>query len=204
MWPVDFVDARPSRRAVATAIPGIQVGNPWHGGCHPCSLTSSCAGSPRTQRRSDMRTLVAISTALAFLLLPLASGAAAQGMKWRGSGGWGPGSAYGRLYDPKTVETVTGEVVKVDRIVPLRGMSGGVHLVVKTDKGDVSVHLGPQWYLENQDVKIEPKDRVEITGSRVSVQGQAALIAARVRKGDQVLELRDAAGVPMWAGWRRG
>ena len=98
-----------------------------------------------------MRKLIAVSTVLAFLLFPFGPGALAQGMKWRGSGGWGPGSAYGRMYDPKTVETVTGEVVKVDRITPMRGMSGGVHLVVKTDKGDVSVHLGPQWYLENQE-----------------------------------------------------
>lgn len=74
----------------------------------------------------------------------------------------------------------------------------------KTDKGDVSVHLGPEWYLENQDVKIEPKDKVEIKGSRVTLQGQATLIAAEVKKGDEVLKLRDDAGVPMWAGWRRG
>jgi hypothetical protein len=125
-------------------------------------------------------------------------------MKWRGSGGWGPGAAYGRMYDAKTVETVSGEVVKVDRITPMRGMSAGVHLVVKTDKGDVSVHLGPQWYLENQDVKIEPKDKVEIKGSRVTVQGQPAIIAAEVKKGDEVLKLRDEAGIPMWTGWRRG
>ena len=100
------------------------------------------------------------------------------------------------MYDPKAVETVTGEVVKVDRITPMRGMSGGVHLVVKTDKGDVSVHLGPQWYLENQDVKIEPKDKVEIKGSRVTMQGQPVLIAAEVKKGDEVLKLRDDAGDP--------
>jgi hypothetical protein len=150
-----------------------------------------------------MKRPIAVTAVLATLLLTLSPVALAQGMKWRGSGGWGPGGAYGRMYDPKTVDTVTGEVVKVDRITPMRGMSGGVHLVLKTDKGDVSVHLGPQWYLENQDVKIEPKDTVEVTGSRVTVQGQPALIAAEVKKGDQVLKLRDAAGIPVWAGWRK-
>ena len=151
-----------------------------------------------------MKKLVAVSTVVVFLLFPLSPAALAQAMKWRGSGGWGPGSDYGRMYDPKTVETVTGDVVKVDRITPMPGMSSGVHLVVKTDKGDVSVHLGPQWYLENQDVKIEPKNKVVIKGSRVMLQGQPALIAAEVRKGDGILKLRDDAGVPMWAGWRRG
>jgi hypothetical protein len=108
------------------------------------------------------------------------------------------------MYDVKTVETVRGEVMTVDRITPMHGMSASVHLVVKTDKGNVSVHLGPQWYLENQDVKIEPKDKLEITGSRVTVQGQPAIIAAEVKKGDEVLKLRDESGKPVWAGWRRG
>jgi hypothetical protein len=53
-------------------------------------------------------------------------------------------------------------------------------------------------------VKIQPKDTVEVKGSRVTVQGQPALIAAEVKKGDEVLKLRDEAGIPMWAGWRRG
>jgi hypothetical protein len=83
-------------------------------------------------------------------------------------------------------------------------MSSGVHLVLKTGTGEVSVHLGPQWYLENQDVKIEPKDKLEIKGSRVTMDGKPALIAAEIKKGDGVLRLRDEAGVPMWAGWRRG
>jgi hypothetical protein len=52
-------------------------------------------------------------------------------------------------------------------------------------------------------VKIEPGDRVEITGSRVTVEGKPTIIAAEVRKGDEVLQLRDAAGVPVWAGWRK-
>ena len=60
-------------------------------------------------------------------------------------------------------------------------MSGGVHLVVKTDKGDVGSTSVPSG-IWNQDVKIEPRDKVEIKGSRVTLQGQPALIAAEVRR----------------------
>jgi hypothetical protein len=150
-----------------------------------------------------MRRLILVAAALTALLLMLDSVALAQGMQWRGSGGWGHASPYGRMYDPRSVETVAGEVAKVDRIVPMRGMAGGVHLSLKTDRDEISVHLGPQWYVENQDVKIEPGDKVEITGSRVTMQGKPTLIAAEVRKGDHVLALRDAAGVPAWAGWHK-
>jgi hypothetical protein len=125
------------------------------------------------------------------------------GMMWRGSGGWGPGSQYNRNYDPKAVETISGEVTKVDRITPAKGMSGGVHMLVKTDKETISVHLGPSWYLENQDVKIEPKDKVEVKGSRITFGGKPAIIASEVRKGNEVLTLRDEAGFPAWMAWRR-
>jgi hypothetical protein len=125
------------------------------------------------------------------------------GMMWRGSGGWGPGTQYNRMYDPKAMETISGEVIGVDRITPAKGMSGGVHMNVKTDKETISVHLGPSWYLENQDVKIEAKDKVEVKGSRISFGGKPAIIAAEVKKGDEVLKLRDDAGFPVWSGWRR-
>jgi hypothetical protein len=124
-------------------------------------------------------------------------------MMWRGSGGWGPGTPYNRMYEPKAVEAITGEVTKVDRITPAKGMSGGVHMLVKTDKETLSVHLGPSWYLENQDVKIEPKDKVEVKGSRITFGGKPALIASEVKKGNEVLTLRDESGFPVWMGWRR-
>jgi hypothetical protein len=85
----------------------------------------------------------------------------------------------------------------------MKGMSGGVYMNVKTDKETVSVHLGPSWYLENQDVKIDTKDRVEVKGARTTFAGKPAMIAAEVKKGDEILKLRDDSGFPVWSGWRR-
>lgn len=44
--------------------------------------------------------------------------------------------------DPGSVATVTGEVVSVDKFTPEKGMSDGVHAMIKTDKETLSVHLG--------------------------------------------------------------
>jgi hypothetical protein len=126
-----------------------------------------------------------------------------RGMKWQGSGNWGPGTQYGRLYNPQTMETIRGEVISVDTITPIQGMSSGVHLMVKTDKGTISAHLGPAWYIERQDMKIDPGDKVEITGSRITFQGKPAIIAAEIKKGAEILKLRDENGFPVWSGWRR-
>jgi DNA-directed RNA polymerase subunit E'/Rpb7 len=140
---------------------------------------------------------------LAVLLFGI-SPAAAQPMKgWQGSGGWGAQGQYQRLYNPATVEIVTGEVTKIDKITPVKGMSYGIHLQLKTDKETVAVHLGPGWYIERLDTKIEVGDMIEVKGSRVTLKGGPAIIAAEVRKGDAVLNLRDDSGLPYWAGWRR-
>jgi len=151
------------------------------------------------------RTSIGLMVVAVALLIAATVSFAQRGpaMTWRGSGGWGPGTQYNRMYDTKTVETISGEVTTVDRITPAKGMAGGVHMNVKTDKETISVHLGPSWYLENQDVKIAAKDRVEVRGSKVSFGGQPTIIAAEVKKGDEVLRLRDDAGFPVWIAWRR-
>jgi hypothetical protein len=121
----------------------------------------------------------------------------------RGMGGWGAGTEYGRMYNTQTVETVTGEVVKVKKIKPMRGMSYGIHLILKTDNGEIPVHLGPAWYINNQDMEVQAGDKVEVKGSRVTYDDKPALIAAEVKKGEDTLKLRNDNGFPAWAGWRR-
>lgn len=148
------------------------------------------------------KTLTAVTVLGLLTFLPTPD-AWAQGFRWRGGGGWGPGGQYGRLYDVKSVETVSGEVTGMEEMTPFKGMGRGVHLMLETDKESISVHLGPAWYVERQDTEITVGDKIEVKGSRIAYEGKPAIIAAEIRKGDEVLTLRDASGIPMWAGWRR-
>jgi hypothetical protein len=151
-----------------------------------------------------MKHLITFVTIMTMISIFAASGTLAQqGKRGQGGGGWGAGSAYARMYDPKTVEMLRGEVLSVDQFTPVQGRHYGIHAVLKTDQETISVHLGPGWYIENQDITIAPKDQIEVTGSRVTFEGKPALIAAEVKKGNAVFTLRDANGVPMWSGWRR-
>ena len=129
---------------------------------------------------------------------------AQRGMGRGGPRGWGPGNQYCLVYKPDTTETISGEVVSVEKTAPRKGMFYGVHLKVKTGEKSVSVHLGPGWYIENQGIIIEPEDKVEITGSKVTFDGEQVIIASEVKKGDEVLKLRDGNGIPAWSGWRKG
>lgn len=125
-----------------------------------------------------------------------------RGHRWRGSGGWGHRGQYGRMYNLDTIETIQGEVISIDAFKPTSSMSQGMHLLINTGKETVDIHLGPAWYLENQDISIKPKDKIEVTGSRINFTGQPTIIAGEVKKGDATLILRDESGFPIWSGWR--
>ncbi len=150
-----------------------------------------------------MRAKRIIGLAVTVIFILTASAALAAWKGYRGSGGWGMGTHYQRMYTPATVETLSGTVESIDKITPSKGMMSGVHLSLKTDKETISVHLGPEWYIERLDTKIEKGDKVEVKGSRVTFAGKPAIIAAEVKKGDNVLTLRDSTGIPAWSGWRR-
>jgi hypothetical protein len=130
---------------------------------------------------------------------------------WKDCGGWcrenvgGPGGGPGRMYDPAKAETVQGKVTAVDKIGGGRRMGPGIGLKLKTASGELTVHLGPQWYIEQQgEVPIKAGDTVEVKGVKASRGGQEFFLAGEVKKGEDVLKLRDDSGTPLWAGWRRG
>lgn len=111
------------------------------------------------------------------------------------------GGKSSRHWDPKTVESVSGEVTDVRRVPLPSGKAHGIHLVLETEATPaLAVALGPDWWVDKQSLKIAKGDRVEVKGSRVTIDGQTVLVAAEVKKGDQTLVLRNADGVPAWSG----
>lgn len=113
---------------------------------------------------------------------------------------------YSRHFDMNSMETVEGEVTEVT-IQTGRNDTGtpGVHLVVRTgDNTRIPVHLGPVWYMEQQEYHFERGDRITVYGSRITFEDAPAIIAVRVNRGDMVLQLRNANGIPNWRGWRMG
>jgi hypothetical protein len=115
--------------------------------------------------------------------------------------GWGAGRAFNQA----TTESVQGQILDVQS-VPSAGSSQftGLHLTVQTASGPLVVHAGPEWYLRNQNVMFAPGDEVTVTGSRVTWSGQPALIATSIQRGDVVIQLRNAYGVPGWSGYGPG
>lgn len=64
-----------------------------------------------------MKKYMTLVAAIVMFSFTFASVALAQGgMRWKGGGGWGAGASYSRMYNPQTVQTITGEVVSDNKI----------------------------------------------------------------------------------------
>jgi DNA/RNA endonuclease YhcR with UshA esterase domain len=113
----------------------------------------------------------------------------------------GPGPQQ-RRYDPKTEVTVKGTVQDVQQYTGRRGGTG-VHLVLKTDSSTLNVHVGPSAYISQQHFSFAKGDSIEVVGSMTTVRGAEALLAREITKDGKTLVLRDAQGIPKWAGGRR-
>lgn len=115
------------------------------------------------------------------------------------AGGWGIATPYGREFNPETVQTFQAEVIRIDRFVPMTGMSEGVELIVDLEGSRTEVHLGPSWYLRYQDFEIQAGDTVEVTGSRIELGGIPIVIATRIVSPEVTLNLRNELGYPVWS-----
>ncbi len=139
--------------------------------------------------------------------LILASFTLADAQRWGGKGQWGvwSGNYYHWNWNPATVETVKGEVVSKDTITPPKGRSGlpAVGMTIKKeDASPAYVHLGPQWYFDRQGLAISVGDSVEVTGSKIMVDGNTVLLVSSLKKDDKTWQFRDPQGFPYWSGRR--
>jgi DNA/RNA endonuclease YhcR with UshA esterase domain len=140
--------------------------------------------------RRNLEVLLIIVAAIAFAV----PAAYAQGVARRGRG---------RLYVPSAETTVTGTVAEVNTIPGRRGQTG-THLDLKTESGTLDVHVGPSAFLAAKHFTFAKGDRIEVTGSKVMHQGHEAIIAREIKMNGKTLTLRNAQGIPEWAGgWRR-
>ena len=109
--------------------------------------------------------------------------------------------SHGFLYTPEKQEVISGEVISLEE--PVRGWCHAVHMKVQTEKGPVVVHLTSQKYITDKHNTLEPKDAVQIKGSRSRYGDEEVLIAAEVKKGNYILRLWDDNGDPVLSGWAK-
>ena len=129
---------------------------------------------------------------------------AQMAMRWIGTEGWGQATPYERLFNQFNLQVVSGSIYRIDTVTPMPGMSVGIQLIIRTStREEITVHLGPAWYIRHQDMDLTLNDNVEIRGARFSLKGINVIAAFEVRTSSRVLLLRDEDNVPYWCGWRK-
>src|SRR5262249_5589047 len=111
-----------------------------------------------------------------------------------------------RLYNQNTETSIKGTVEQVKTAyLPGGGASrqahkefrGPIYLNLKADSGTLRVYLGPSSFVESKGFKFAKGDQVEVTGSKVP--NKDAIIAREVKRGGQVLILRNPQMRPQWS-----
>lgn len=112
---------------------------------------------------------------------------------------WAQAPATAPKYDPAAEVSIKGVVQEVkDFQCPVSG-GMGAHLVVKTDKGPVTVHLALSKFLSEYGFGFAKGDEVQIIGAKAKVGGdEDAILARQVERGNQTFTFRDKKGKPLW------
>jgi DNA/RNA endonuclease YhcR with UshA esterase domain len=101
-------------------------------------------------------------------------------------------------YNAAAEVSVRGVVEEVrDFYCPVSG-DEGTHLMLRTDRGIVEVHVAPRRFLLGERWQFVRGDEVEVVGSKIIFRGHEALIARRIARGTQTVALRKANGKPLW------
>jgi hypothetical protein len=110
------------------------------------------------------------------------------------------GAQGGTKYD-RAGENIYAGTIKTVVSFPAADGSVGVHFDLKTDVDKVvSVHVAPAMYVGMQNFWFFADDKIEVIGSKVTVDGNVAIWAKAIQKGSTVLALRGADGLPKWTG----
>lgn len=76
-----------------------------------------------------------------------------------------------------------------------------VHLTLKSDKGSLDVIVAPEKFLKEMEITFAKGDSIEVLGSRLTVEGNAVLLAREVTRNGDVILMRDEQGKGVWVGW---
>jgi hypothetical protein len=67
---------------------------------------------------------------------------------------WGMRGQYQRMFNPKTIQTVHGQILAVEPFSLNHRMCNGLHIKLRTAATELIVHLGPKFYVEDQPITL--------------------------------------------------
>jgi len=100
-------------------------------------------------------------------------------------------------YDTATEGKIKGVVAEL-KLVPPTGGKPVAYLVMKSGPDAVQVFLCPKKFLDEMGMVFKADDEIEVTGSKIKLDGADLTLAREVTKGGDTLTLRFKDGKPAW------
>ena len=95
--------------------------------------------------------------------------------------------------------TIVGTVQEVQEFYCPVTDDRGTHVLLKTERGEVLVHVAIARFLRDHKFAINPGDQLQVAGAKIRYQGKDGMIAREIIRGDEVFTLRNTAGKPVWS-----
>jgi hypothetical protein len=102
-------------------------------------------------------------------------------------------------YNPANEMTAVGTVQEVQEFYCPVTDDRGTHVVLKTDRGEILVHVAISRFMRDHKFTINPGERLQVAGAKIRFHGKEGMIAREIIRGDEVFTLRNTAGKPVWS-----
>jgi hypothetical protein len=98
---------------------------------------------------------------------------------------------------------LNGEIIAIQYYDAGNCLNSGIHIRLKTASAVIPVHLGPAWYVNQQERLLSVGSAATVRGLHITFDGQPAALAIEISTSGGTLKLRDDNGAPYWRGQRR-
>jgi hypothetical protein len=105
-------------------------------------------------------------------------------------------------FDPATLQTISGKVAAYETVGGF-GPYGMKALTVETEGKELTIMLGPEFYLTDEKLSLKEGDEVTVVASPAGYRTKTFFVAKKVTAKGKTLALRDEAGFPIWRGQGR-
>jgi hypothetical protein len=113
---------------------------------------------------------------------------------------WDRSSPIGKAYSSTETVKVTGTVSKVST-QDVRGMGQATVVTVDAPGGAQTIVLGPSWFLDRQDFRLNAGDKVTVNAVSTDVDGRKTLLATDLDGPSGRVVLKGQGGEPRWDAW---
>ncbi len=73
-----------------------------------------------------------------------------------------------------------------------------IQIVLETKEGEKNIHVGLASYVDRSNLRLQPGDKIKVTGYSIKVNGEEVITAKEINKNGKVLRLLNDKRQPLW------